>query len=193
MFSRFILVAKKKYVGICIGENKLYPDKNKHWKYLKGLENVKGDYLIVAKELLTEIVDSILSGKTIDDIVDIVNKYKKKILTNRLKKEDLILVKRISKMPEGYKTLPAHVKMAIDRKKLGERFYVNMRINYIIVTSNPLTVVHPSEFKGKFDKLHYWETMIFNPTKRVLDIVYPSVDWESIANIKNAVVGQQTL
>lgn len=166
----------------------------KPYIYFKGIEIVKGSEIILAKKLMMEVIEELLNKEaTIDDIIVILTKYKTKLLKGDVTADEITCILKVAKMPSEYKTLPQQVKMAVDRQKLGERFYVNMRVNFIIVESSPLKIIHPSEFKGKFDREHYWKTKVFNPTLRLLEAAYPKVDWKKHSSIYNELIGQRTL
>lgn len=82
--------------------------------------------------------------------------------------------------------VPVHAKVALAMKeKLGNdrssgktsSFSAGSYIPYIVVdTSNKTEAVHADEFTGHYDKEYYWERC-YGPSQRILEVVFPEVDW----------------
>lgn len=191
-YERFILVAKKKYIGItATGDIKM-----------TGMEARKRDTLPKAEEWQRLLIDKLLKE-------DRSEKYYFKwaaslvehVFDGHLKKEELTFQKRLSKEIEEYGGLnknqrklpvPRHVKVAARIKEQhGESidklnlFSAGSYIPYIILDADDKEngCIYASDFKGTYDAEYYWHAC-FDPSKRVLEAVFPTVDWDVIAEDK---------
>lgn len=148
--------------------------------YFKGIELAQSSQIKITKELLSLIINKILiENAGVKELHKIVNSYRIKILKRQISDiDDIVIVKKVGRMPESYKTLPAHVALAVKRKEQGEYFYTSMRIGFIVIKDKPLTIVHKDDFTGLYDEKYYWCNQIFGPTLRLLKTVYPFENWE---------------
>jgi DNA polymerase, archaea type len=178
ILSKFIVIAKKKYAGRCI-----YDNKECDYIYSKGLELVQASQLKLTKELLSKVLDNILYSKDKKLIINIVNEYRNKILRKKIDDvNDIAIIKKVGKMPDGYKSLPAHVALAVERSKQGEKFYTSQKVPFIVLSNNPLKIIHINDYKGDYDVKYYWTNQIYPPTFRLLEVVYPKDNWNNYAN-----------
>ena len=158
----------------------------KPYIYGKGLEIFQGSQTKVTKQLMNEILDTILIKKClVNDIHTIVNKYRNIILNKQITDPSLItIIKKVGRIPESYKNLPIHVKLALDRKeKHGEFFYTSMRVPFIVLKEKPLKIIHSSEYTGNYDEKYYWYKQVYPPTYRLLKIVFQNEDWDKYFSI----------
>jgi DNA polymerase elongation subunit (family B) len=190
-FSKFIMLTKKKYIGCCIWDDGIICNK----LYFKGIELVKGSELILTKEFLQKIATMILiDNENIEKILNSIEYYKDMILNNKISDiNSIVITKKVGRMPDTYKNIPIHVKLAIERKKKGERFYTSMKIPFIVIKDKPLTIIHSSEYSGEYDKYYYWKKQIYPPIERLLSIVYPNIDWKTCYDIEENKNIQKTL
>lgn len=193
-FDRFLAIEKKKYAGI-------HPDGDIK---IIGLEVKKRDALPRASAWQQELLDSFLiHGETdprfyISWVRACVNAVKS------LSPEEITFQKRLSKEIEDYGKenkngralpIPVHVKVAMWVKdnldKMGPRddksnlYSQGSYISWIITGSkNGLTAVHPLAFDGHFDVPYYIDACLA-PSIRILESVYPTVDWAEVITGKD--------
>jgi len=190
ILKKFILLlktedvgAKKKYVGRCIWDDGNIIDD----LYYRGIELHKASEIQITKRFLEEVVRKILWFEDdikhfdINIIIDIILKYKKLILNRKVKAEDITIIKKVGRSINDYKNIPVHVKLAQKKSKDGEFFFVGQRVPYIVISNNPLTVIHKNEFNGKYDEKYYWENQIFPPIHRLLKTIFPKYNWNKYA------------
>ncbi|MCP3684594.1 MAG: hypothetical protein GY861_18155 [bacterium] len=194
-FSKFISVAKKKYVGLIDGELKM-----------TGLEAKKRDTLPKAEEWQRDLMDLLLHGEeSVLFYLNWVEERKVIVDSGQLRKEDLTYQKRLSREIEDYgkpgkngrKTpVPIHVKVAkiIKEKNQGTLDKLNLYsagcyIPYIVASSKKgLVGIDANDFDGEYDKEYYWDSC-YNPSKRILEVVFPEIDWDTLKPVE----AQQTL
>lgn len=206
-FDKFILVAKKKYIGRAAnGDMKV-----------TGLEMKKRDTLPIAETLQREVLDLLLTkSKVRDEIIQIIRTLRKKVMTGKMTQNDLTYQKRLSREIDNYGKkmkdkngdvklkkdgtertvpIPIWVQVATELKKKIDaggkgmdktmnHYSAGNYIPYIIISSDPkLKAIYASDFKGKYDKEYYWNA-IFAPTQRILEVVYKKIDWSDIDHLQ---------
>jgi DNA polymerase elongation subunit (family B) len=179
------MVDKKKYTGQMMWLN----SKDVNILFSKGLEDVKKNTIKITKIAIIELIKKITFEKQDKNkIIEWLEKLKKRVLTSdKITKEDIVISTRISKPTYKYVSKPVHVILAerlINEKKLLQPSEGNdawgTRITYIITETYPKQqAIEVNEFNGKWDKLHYWNVLIYAPINRVLQTVWPEHDWQS--------------
>jgi len=72
-----------------------------------------------------------------------------------------------------------HVQLAVDRKAKGEYFCTIMTIGFVVISDNPLKIIHRDDYiEGQYDAKYYWGKQVWPPTFRLLKVVYPEIYWE---------------
>ncbi|MBT4334193.1 DNA polymerase II [archaeon] len=149
-YSRFLMPkvrgsdkgAKKRYAGL------LEKDGKEHIQFV-GLETVRSDWTLAAKEFQQKLYDKIFHK---EDPTKFIKKYVDDILSGKLDKK-LIYRKSIRKSLEEYtKTTPPHVKAARKLKKLE-----SSTIEYYVTTDGPEPI---QILKHNIDYEHYLEKQI---------------------------------
>lgn len=199
-FERFIMVAKKKYIGLAAdGSMKI-----------SGLEFKKRDTLPKAEEWQKFVVDTLLTKSyPVEFFQQLVKDWHKKVYSGQLKKEELTFQKRLSHEIDSYGKknvrdkknggfrldklgnarkvpVPVHVRVAIGMKeryksvRAGDKADLTSAgsyIPYIIVGSTERNeAIYAEEFDGSYDKDYYWEAC-YGASQRILEVVFPEVDW----------------
>lgn len=199
-FDKFILVAKKKYIGRAAnGDMKI-----------TGLEMKKRDTLPIAETLQRQVLDLLLTKEKVkNEIITIIRKLRVKVMKGKMTQNDLTYQKRLSREIENYgkvmkdkngdpkmkkdgteRTVPIPIWVQVAnelKKRVGTKntektnlYSAGNYIPYIIVSSDPkLKAIYAPDFKGKYDKQYYWSA-IFAPTKRILEVCYKKTDWEAL-------------
>lgn len=87
---------------------------------------------------------------------------------------------------------PTHVRVAHMLKDRGESIVPGTRIEYLIVLPGesddqkklvPVPAHDPGAFE-RIDRGYYWEDRILAPTRRVLEAVYPGIEWGEAKPVK---------
>lgn len=175
-FDKFLIVAKKKYVGL---------ESNGNFE-LTGFEAIKRDTVKLGAESQMHLFDMIIKNDSeFDSVLGWLMQLKKKVLDGDVTPEDLTIYKKLTKDPKEFVAfkkggkLPAHAQIYIDTKnKLTDDLQVGSYIPFIITQGKPLEGVHPEFFDGDYDRVYYWNTRIYAILKRVLEVAYPDHDWE---------------
>jgi len=84
--EKALYLAKKKYAHLVDGR-----------LIAKGFEFIRRDYPDIVKEAQKRIVEMALQGKNLDEIKEVVNKYRRKLMDREVEKEDLIIMETIGK------------------------------------------------------------------------------------------------
>lgn len=203
-FERFVMVAKKKYVGQAKDGS----------RKTSGLELKKRDTLPKAEEWQKWVIDELLNREKINAkyFYRQAKKWKKLVYSGELKKEEILFQKRLSQDIEVYGTkkvidkktgrpklnkegevrkvpIPIHARIALDLQKRFNNakgkehiWQAGSYVPYIIVGSKKkLEGIWAEDFKeGQYDKDYYWESC-YGPSQRVLEAVFESKAWSKLA------------
>lgn len=183
-YRKMIMVDKKRYTGTMQMMNDVPSD----ILFSKGLEDVKKNTIRITRLKMRELIIMITKDdKQLEDIKVWLADLKKYVFNSTdIKVEDIRISTRISKPTYKYAIKTAHVQLA---EKMIEKGLIaqpsedadswGTRITYIISTATPKQVaVHVDDFDGTWDKKYYWDTQIYSPLMRVLQVVWPEEDWE---------------
>lgn len=152
--------AKKRYVGLINGEVDFV-----------GMEFVRSDWTILAKNFQLKIFEALFEGS---DLEALIKKYCKE-LEEGLYDKDLVYTKRLSKDPREYtKNIPPHVKAALMVNHTGP--YRLKKISYMMTLSGP--VPEKMVDMKQIDYNHYKEKQIKPIADNVL--IYLGKSWDSI-------------
>ncbi len=132
---------------------------------VKGIMAVKRDTPKIIKDAQIEMIQTLSkveNGKQLTKILDIIGriykKYKNRILTGKVAREELAIEKKLGKDPWDYKTTQPHI---IASRKLNAR--KGETVKYIILSSrssNPNNkIILIEEYRGVFDKSKYVELL----------------------------------
>jgi len=156
--------------------------------FSKGLEDVKKNTIGITKRAMRELSKMItFEDKELEHVKQWLEKLKKDIFDEsiQVKKEDLVISTRLSKPTYKYITKSAHILLA---EKMVEKGLIlqpseeadawGTRIDYVISEATPKQIAtHIDDFDGKWDRRYYWDTQIYAPIFRILQIVWPTEDW----------------
>ena len=197
----FILVAKKKYVGLLFGDN---PDKY----YLKSMGIVlkRRDNAPIVKIVVGGIIDYILKHRDIDKAVEYTREVLKKLMSGKYPIDKFIISKtlrgnykqKINKKTGKKTSLPAH-KVLADRmaeRDPGNKPQINDRISFVYVVKDMGNkkkkdilqgdlIEHPEyvvQHGLSIDYLYYLEHQIINPAQQILELMMPTRKVERMFN-----------
>lgn len=181
VFKKFLITSKKKYAGLSEGITKI-----------TGLECIKRDTVNFASRWQKEIIDELFKSMPKEGAIDNVEATRKIVMESEMDPNDILIHKKIGKDAKLYGakpgsekkyTPPIQVRIVKDmeqRKKLkGDKTDLSKGGSIIsfIYTNSSTDGVHISEFKGKWDREHYWNKIIYPPVLRILEVTYPDHDW----------------
>ena len=182
IYCPLLLLNKKKYAALEVTERDGVVTK---LKVRKGLDIVRRDWCVLAKEVGDKILDFILSGEPVDEVVEKIHSFLREtadaIENSRMPLAKFIITKGLTKGPEEYsdaKSQP-HVQVALKMKAQGKPMRAGDHVPYVIcadpnVTSfaqraQDPTTVEAATGSGKFviDKKWYFESQIHPVVSRI--------------------------
>jgi len=199
-FSILVYVKKKRYAGRFEHfDGKRANELSR--PEIKGLEFKRGDSARLAREMQEEAVRVLLCMDrpeapavlpyTHRDFCELADRWRARVLKGRLERDDFVLSKQLSREIEGYArrkkkhgdewaSQAVHVELARRMRELGMDVSQGVRIEYVVVDGarSPQKVVGLFEFEPGTEDRHYlWETLVWPPTERVLEVCFPDYDW----------------
>jgi DNA polymerase I len=149
---------------------------------IKGLECKKTDSNPLGGSIQYKFLEAVCFDKyNSDEFKAIVSYECDRVLGGKLPKEELTMIKSLSKLPKEYngnvidsktglpkvkkdgtyqkKSVPAHVKIAQRMIDSGREVFAGTKIPYIVVGQNPIQAVLPEEAEG-YDTQYYWKRAI---------------------------------
>lgn len=178
-FDKYLIEGKKKYVGR-IGSKVSYT----------GMECIKRDCIPVAASYQKKLIDQIFNHADKSSVLKWIEEKKENISKEHYKVEDITIHKKMAKDASLYKgkgekkyTAPLHVRIAQRIKRKGDKTDLSKGgsiISYYVIPSTDgknLEGKHISEYKEDWDREYYWNKIIYPPMKRILEVIYPEVDW----------------
>lgn len=189
-FKTFLAIAKKRYAGVIdyLDGHKI-DDFN---MYIAGLEYKRTDTLSIVKKWQYDLLKVILEhseAPAIQQIMDMLVEYKNIVYGNKLTEEDVLLSKRLTKPVEEYVGRQMHVMVTKQMREDNLAVYVGDKIGYFIrsLDNNRKPVPAPiHRYEGIYHADYYWNNLIYPPLKRVVEVAYPSFDWEYLLEKKTA-------
>lgn len=182
-FGKLVIVKKKKYTGRLTWMD----DKPVDTIFSRGVEIVKKDTIGYVKKHIRTLIDMLVKDDaTVQQCKDWLYERKREIEENELDASDLSITVRVARSPSTYKTPLLHVRIAkdlIDRgllQDIVEGKTNAARISYIVTgTEGGMQGVELADFKGEWDRVHYWNVKIFAVFQRLLDATFPDEDWST--------------
>jgi DNA polymerase elongation subunit (family B) len=176
IFDKFLITSKKKYVGVAEGKT----------KYV-GMECIKRDNPDISNQYQRELIDIIFKHSPIARVKGFIGGIKHEILNMKIDPQRLVINKKMGKDADLYKgksdkkyTPPIQVRIVKEMKnKKGDKTDLSKggSIIQFIYTNGSTDAVHISEFKGEFDRKHYWNKLVYPQLERILRVTHSSVDW----------------
>lgn len=197
VYCPFLLMAKKRYVGVYYSKSSEFHDKIDK----KGFESVRRDNCYLIREILEHILDLLLCRDDVPGIVLYVRQVISQLVQNKIDISKLVITKAVSKKSEEegdekskakgkntYKTRQAHIELASKMQKRDENITINIgdRISYVIIegtkgsknyenAEDPIKVL---EEDIPIDYDYYIQKQIRPPLERLLEEtrIIPNID-----------------
>jgi len=178
IFSRLLLLKKKKYAGIKVidWEKKIFEHE------YKGLDLVRRDWCELSKRMGIAILERILSDMPPEEALDWMHEYLRTIAASvdagEIGHEEYVITKALTKHPKDYpdaKNQP-HVQVALRMLQAGDIVNSSQEIPYIVCktgsSSMALSSRHPSELQAdanlQVDTEWYKKHQLHPPILRLL-------------------------
>jgi len=182
-FSKFILLEKKKYSGVLCMKDGVATNKI----YSRGTTDVQKSNTTFGRKTYLEAINLIFADNTVNDIINYITNIKAEIFNKEVLPEHLVKHIRISKNVDEYKVDSIN-KRLVTRLLAEQKITpivtsskkVGTRLDYIIIKQHGRNeAILLEELNGhNYDTEYYWVKEIFAPIKRVLKVVFPTVDWD---------------
>lgn len=142
-YSAIFFVEKKRYAGIT-EDGRLV---------VKGLEVRRGDWCEMAKRVQREVIETILRERNPEKALSLVKDVILKIKEGKIRLEDVVIYKGLTKKPSKYEAMQAHVKAALRAREMGYVYPVSSKIGYVIVkgSGNVGDRAYPIDLIESFD------------------------------------------
>lgn len=177
-YEIFILIAKKTYVG----RVKNIEGKKTDSIYARGLDYLKRNTFTFAKKKQQEFIKFIFGNKpTNEEIKEWYYKTRELFYSTNFTKEDLIVIQRIGRDFNTYKSIPLHVQLGQKRKERTGQYLRGVEIEYIVTSmlQGKLTGCLEDEWDGKtFSPDYYWYHKTKPLFERITKVVFPDLDFE---------------
>ena len=182
-FKTYLTIAKKRYAGVL---DYLDGHEIKDFNmYIAGLEYKRTDVTKIVKELQWNLLKTLLENEETPEIESIrstILAAKDQAFSGKLLAEDISLSQKLTKEMDSYDGRQMHVLVAKEMQADGKEVWIGDKIPYFIIglDANKKPIPKPLyKFEGKYCESYYWNNKIFPPLQRILEVVYPNIDWES--------------
>lgn len=198
IYKQLLLVNKKRYAKIENGE-----------LVIVGLEAKRRETIVLAATMQIQLLEMLLLEKaSFQKIEAWLLRFKNKILSGKLSQEEVLIQIRLSKDVDKYdkkildefgevkeikesklphikvaKWLKAHSIKEADRNSWEKGSYVK----YIITgkeRGKGLTAESIHNYQeGSYDSAYYWNHKFYPMLQRILEVVYPAINWEEYQTV----------
>lgn len=169
-------VEKKRYAGLTTDGRIV----------VKGLEVRRGDWCELAKKVQREVIETILKEKNTEKAAEYIRDVISKIKNGKIPIRDYIIYKGLTRRPERYESVQAHVKAAKKAAKKGIVYPVGSKIGFVVLkgSGNIGDRAFPSDLiddfdgesitdmegsKYRIDKDYYIENQVLPSVMRILE------------------------
>jgi len=152
--------------------------------YIAGLEYKRTDVTKVVKEWQWAMLKEILQDEeepAVENIRKMILSWKEAVFSGKLSADDISLAQKITKELDDYDGRQMHVMVANEMKADGKEVWIGDKVPYFIIglDGNKKPIPKPLyKFEGKYCESYYWNNKIFPALQRILEVVYPKIDWE---------------
>jgi DNA polymerase elongation subunit (family B) len=202
------LAYEKEFDIIVFVSAKRYAGKFSHYKgkaatadskpEVKGLEFKRGDSTKLARDLQKQVVDLLMAGEEgMESFHALLSEARCHVLEEPLPLVEVVQRKEVSKGLKEYAVKkkqdgtdaaqPPHVVVAKMLKARGQDVSAGTRVGYVVLddeAEDPGKRFLPEEdYKGECDRHYVWQSLVYPPTKRLLEAAFPDEDsqrhWEA--------------
>lgn len=166
----FYLLKKKRYLG-----KRVLPGRSAS-VYIKGCECIRRDFAPLVVEIQRQMIDLLLDNK-VDDAIQLVKQTYKDLYAGNIPLEKLIMSKKLSQLPEQYKSKAPHVELAkrLQRERPEKAPVAGDRVEYVIRRGREKLyerAITPDEVdQHSVDYEYYAEKQLKKPLARIMELV----------------------
>ena len=186
-FDKLIMLGKKFYVGHVTNiEGKVVDE-----QIVKGIDLVKKGTLRLTSFLQQRVIDMIYDNSPLESIKELLASHRVLLEKKEFKFDELKIIKGVGEAIGDYSPRSQNQPHIMAAKKLIEKngYLETNTVEYVVVnkkleSDDPDKIALEDEFDGTFDRIYYWNEHLFSAAKRILEVVYPNVDWDKEFEIK---------
>ncbi len=143
IFKSIFFVEKKRYAGITV-DGKIF---------VRGLEVRRGDWCELAKNAQKDVIEILLKERNPKKAIDYIANKVEEIRNGKVKLEDLVIYKGLTKKPSKYEAIQAHVKAAKKAEEIGIFYPVGSKVGYVVLKEKGTVGdrAYPIEMVESFD------------------------------------------
>lgn len=143
IFKTIFFVEKKRYAGITV-DGKIF---------VRGLEVRRGDWCELAKNAQKDVIEILLKERNPKKAIDYIANKVEEIRNGKVKLEDLVIYKGLTKKPSKYEAIQAHVKAAKKAEEIGIFYPVGSKVGYVVLKEKGTVGdrAYPIEMVESFD------------------------------------------
>jgi len=175
-YTTTFFVEKKRYAGLTIDGRVV----------VKGLEVRRGDWCELAKKVQRDVIETILREKNPEKAAEYIKDVISKIKSGKIPIQDYIIYKGLTRRPERYESIQAHVKAAKKAASKGIIYSVGSKIGFVVLRGSgnigdrafPADLI--DDFDGenitdmegnkyRIDKDYYIENQVLPSVMRILE------------------------
>ena len=166
----FYLLKKKRYMG-----KRVLPGRDPK-VYIKGCECIRRDFAPIVVETQRAMIDLLLENK-VDEAIELVQTAYSDLYAGKTPLAKLIMCKKLSQLPEEYKSRAPHVELAkrLQRERPEIAPVAGDRVEYVIRSGREklfARAITPDEVdKHTIDYAYYAERQLKQPLARIMDLV----------------------
>lgn len=123
LFKTIFFVEKKRYAGVTADDKII----------IRGLEVRRGDWCELAKKAQRGVIEIILNEKNPEKALNYIRDVVNSIREGKIKLEDVVIYKGLTKKPSKYEAVQAHVKAAKKAEEIGILYPVGSKVGFVIV------------------------------------------------------------
>lgn len=159
----FFTEAKKRYAGISYNGD----------LEVVGLEVVRGDWALVAKEVQEKVLEIILKEKSADLACDYIRQFLSDLGERKVPYKNLIIWKSITRSLGAYRANAPHVEAARKLTDAGYKLAIGDKIGYVIIKGREKLYTRAIPYQmatyDQVDLEYYVTNQILPPVTRVLE------------------------
>ena len=166
----FLLLKKKRYIGnLCLPGQKPKP-------YIKGCECVRRDFAPIVVKTQRKMI-SLLLEDNVSGAIQLVQDTFDKLFAGQISLDDLTLSKKLTQLPENYRSKMAHVELAkrLKRDRPDKAPVAGDRVEYVIRAGFEelyMRAILPDEVdKYVIDYNYYANKQLRKPLERIMELV----------------------
>ncbi len=163
-YKTIFFVEKKRYAGLT-RDGRLV---------IKGLEVRRGDWCELAKRIQKDVIEIILKEKNPEKALEFVKNVIDEIKGGRIKLEDYIIYKSLTKKPSKYESKQAHVRAAMRAMEMGIHYPIGSKIGFVVLRGSGSIGdrAYPIELIEEFDGEYVYIKTFSGRERRKIDKDY---------------------